>query len=179
MKLDKFSLMQAAGLEPSVDVLNEGTFEGNAIAVYDGENGMTQIYKKGSGYYGVNDDFDFHFETKAELEMMLKKWRYKLIAGALKEDALDESNNRWWNTLVSLGKIRVSVQWLDKLSYQPPALKGFIEQHFKGVNPSDLVIVFKRDAGVNWDKAKALLGTGVVGSDSSYGEFIVVNSLTA
>ena len=68
--------------------LNEGTFEGNSIAVYDGENGLTQIYKRGNGYYGINDDFDFHFESKAELEMMLKKWRYRLIAGGLKENKM-------------------------------------------------------------------------------------------
>lgn len=68
--------------------LNEGTFEGNSIAVYDGENGLTHIYKKGSGYYGRNDDFDFHFESRAELEMMLKKWRYRLIAGGLKENKM-------------------------------------------------------------------------------------------
>ena len=67
---------------------NEGTFEGNSIAVYDGENGLTQIYKRGNGYYGINDDFDFHFESKAELEMMLKKWRYRLIAGGLKENKM-------------------------------------------------------------------------------------------
>ncbi len=87
----KTSLISKIIKEEVRKAVNEGTFEGNAIAVYDGENGMTQIYKKGSGYYGVNDDFDFHFETKAELEMMLKKWRYKLVAGALKEDELREA----------------------------------------------------------------------------------------
>jgi len=68
--------------------LNEGTFEGNSIAVYDGKNGITQIYKRGNGYYGQNDDFDFHMESKAELEMMLKKWGYRLIAGGLKENKM-------------------------------------------------------------------------------------------
>lgn len=92
---------------------------------------------------------------------------------------LKESNNRWWNSLVTLGKLRVSVQWLDKLAYQPAGLKAFVKQHFDGVDQSDLVIVFKKDAGANWDKAKSALSTGIVGSDSSYGEFIVVNSLTA
>ena len=72
--------------------VNEGTFEGNSIAVYDGENGLTQIYKRGNGYYGINDDFDFHFESKAELEMMLKKWRYRLIAGGLKENKIESVN---------------------------------------------------------------------------------------
>lgn len=68
--------------------MKEGTFEGNSIAVYDGENGLTQIYKRSNGYYGYNEDFDFHFESKAELEMMLKKWRYVLIAGSLNENKM-------------------------------------------------------------------------------------------
>ena len=96
----------------------------------------------------------------------------------LLKSLLSESN-RWWNSLVTLGQMRVSVQWLDKLSYQPSTLKAFVSEHFKGVDPSDLVIVFKKDAGTSWDKAKTVLSTGIVGSDPTYGEFLVVNSKTA
>ena len=68
--------------------LNEGTFESNEIAIYDdpnGDAGETRIYKRGTGYYGENDSFDFEAKDKAELETKLKRWGYKLQAGGLNE----------------------------------------------------------------------------------------------
>jgi hypothetical protein len=68
--------------------LNEGTFESNEIAIYDdpnGDAGETKIYKRGTGYYGVNDSFDFEAKDKADLEAKLKRWGYKLQAGSLNE----------------------------------------------------------------------------------------------
>ena len=59
--------------------MKEGTFEGNEIAIYDGEDGLTHISKRYDGYYGYNDNFDFHFESKAELETMLKKYTSSLL----------------------------------------------------------------------------------------------------
>ena len=68
--------------------LNEGTFESDEIAIYDdpkGNAGETRIYKRGTGYYGVNDSFDFEAKDKADLEDKLKRWGYKLQAGSLNE----------------------------------------------------------------------------------------------
>ena len=68
--------------------LNEGTFESNEIAIYDdpkGDAGETRIYKRGTGYYGENDSFDFEAKDKAELETKLKRWGYTLQAGSLDE----------------------------------------------------------------------------------------------
>ena len=68
--------------------LNEGTFESNEIAIYDdpnGDAGETRIYRRGNGYYGENDSFDFEAKDKAELETKLKRWGYKLQAGGLNE----------------------------------------------------------------------------------------------
>ena len=68
--------------------LNEGTFESNEIAIYDdpkGDAGETRIYKRGTGYYGENDLFDFEAKDKTELETKLKRWGYTLQAGSLDE----------------------------------------------------------------------------------------------
>jgi len=68
--------------------LNEGTFGSDEIAIYDdpkGDAGETRIYKRGTGYYGVNDSFDFEAKDKAELEAKLKRWGYELQAGSLNE----------------------------------------------------------------------------------------------
>ena len=68
--------------------LNEGTFESDEIAIYDdpnGDAGETKIYKRGTGYYGENDSFDFEAKDKAELEAKLKRWGYTLQAGSLNE----------------------------------------------------------------------------------------------
>jgi len=69
--------------------LNEGTFESDEIAIYDdpkGDAGETKIYKRGTGYYGQNDRFDFEAKDKTELEAKLKRWGYVLQAGSLNED---------------------------------------------------------------------------------------------
>ena len=68
----------------SRDRVNEGTFNSSKeVAIYSGDEGLTHIEKRGSGYYGYNDEFDFTAKDKKELEQMLKKWRYTLISGSL------------------------------------------------------------------------------------------------
>lgn len=65
-------------------ILAEGTYNSNReIAIYDGEDGLTYIEKRGEGYYGYNDEFDFEAANKAELEKKLKSWKYKLISGSI------------------------------------------------------------------------------------------------
>lgn len=68
--------------------VEESTFESDEIAIYDdpkGDAGETKIYKRGTGYYGQNDRFDFEAKDKAELEAKLKRWGYVLLAGGLNE----------------------------------------------------------------------------------------------
>lgn len=66
--------------------LTERTYNSSKeIAIYDGEDGLTYIEKRGKGYYGYNDEFDFEAEDKAELEKKLKSWKYKLISGSIDE----------------------------------------------------------------------------------------------
>lgn len=65
--------------------VNERTFEDGQIAIYDGEDGETYIEKRGKGYYGYNDKFDFEAKDKAELEKKLKSWKYELVAGSIDE----------------------------------------------------------------------------------------------
>ena len=77
--------------------LNEGTFESNEIAIYDdpkGDAGETKIYKRGNGYYGVNDSFDFEAKDKAELEAKIKRWGYELQAGSLDEAKKKKSQKK-------------------------------------------------------------------------------------
>lgn len=62
------------------DIL-EGTFGGNDIAIYDGDEGLTYIQKRGSGYYGYNNKFDFTASSKQELLNKLKMWNYRLVSG--------------------------------------------------------------------------------------------------
>lgn len=72
--------------------VNERTFEDGQIAIYDGEDGETYIEKRGKGYYGYNDRFDFEAKDKAELEKKLKSWKYELVSGSI-DEATDEAND--------------------------------------------------------------------------------------
>ena len=66
--------------------VEEGTFHGpREIAIYDGPDGETYIEKRGLGYYGYNDSFDFTAEDKAELKHKLNSWGYRLVAGSIDE----------------------------------------------------------------------------------------------
>ena len=65
--------------------VTEGTLDQGEIAIYIGKEGTTHIFKRGKGYYGFNDEFDFEAKDKKELEKMLKKWRYELLAGDIDE----------------------------------------------------------------------------------------------
>ena len=64
---------------------DEGTFQGNEIAIYNCEDGETYIEKRGKGYYGYNNEFDFTAKNKKELEQKLNGWGYYKIAGSLDE----------------------------------------------------------------------------------------------
>lgn len=83
--------------------VNEGTYNNDReIAIYDGEDGLTYIEKRGKGYYGYNDEFDFEAKDKAELEKKLKSWGYKLISGSIDETVQEKENlkrygNELWN----------------------------------------------------------------------------------
>lgn len=66
-------------------MIDEGTFEDDEIAIYDGKDGLTYIYKRENGYYGYNDDFDFVAKDRDELEQKLNSWGYSLQAGSLDE----------------------------------------------------------------------------------------------
>lgn len=72
--------------------VNERTFEDGQIAIYDGEDGETYIEKRGKGYYGYNDRFDFEAKDKAELEKKLKSWKYELVSGSI-DEATNEAND--------------------------------------------------------------------------------------
>jgi hypothetical protein len=72
--------------------VSEGTFQGNQIAIYNGEDGETYIEKKGKGYYGYNNEFDFTAKNKKELEQMLSGWGYYKIAGSIDEAKDDRSH---------------------------------------------------------------------------------------
>ena len=76
--------------------LKEGTFDEGEIAIYMGndDSGLTHIFKRGSGYYGYNDEFDFEAKDKAELEAKLKRWGYELQAGSLEEISLKSAGVR-------------------------------------------------------------------------------------
>ena len=66
--------------------VKEGTYGNDKeIAIYDGEDGLTYIEKRGTGYYGHNDEFDFEAKDRAELEYKLKSWKYRLISGSINE----------------------------------------------------------------------------------------------
>lgn len=67
----------------------EGTFEDDEIAIFDGgEDGLTKIYKKADGtFYGVNDEFDFTAKDEQELLRKVAMWGYKLLSGTIYEDA--------------------------------------------------------------------------------------------
>jgi|APGre2960657404_1045060.scaffolds.fasta_scaffold218615_2 hypothetical protein len=71
------------------EFMSERTFEDGQIAIYDGEDGLTYIEKRGKSYYGYNDKFDFEAKDKAELEKKLKSWKYKLISGSVEESKED------------------------------------------------------------------------------------------
>ena len=66
--------------------VEEGTFHSpREIAIYDGPDGETYIEKRGTGYYGYNNEFDFTAEDKAELKHKLNSWGYRLVAGSIDE----------------------------------------------------------------------------------------------
>jgi len=66
----------------------EGTFEDDEIAIYDGKDGLVKIYAKPDGsFYGVGDDFDFTAKDDIEMIRKLAMWNYKRLSGGIDEDA--------------------------------------------------------------------------------------------
>jgi|GEM_PF-924418 lysophospholipase L1-like esterase len=91
------------------DIIVEGTFNDGEIAIYTdprGDAGETQIWKRGKGYYGQNDSFDFEAKDKKELEMKLKRWGYVLIAGSIDEAFQAEAEEPLAKLALSLLAIR-------------------------------------------------------------------------
>jgi hypothetical protein len=72
--------------------LKEGTLDQGEIAIYIGNDdaGTTHIFKRGKGYYGYNDEFDFEAKDRADLEQKLKSFGYELLAGSLDEATKEE-----------------------------------------------------------------------------------------
>ena len=85
LKTGKITGMALSDL--TIEALKEGTFDQGEIAIYMGndDSGTTHIFKRGKGYYGYNDEFDFEAASKEELQQMLDKWGYELLAGSLEE----------------------------------------------------------------------------------------------
>ena len=85
LKTGKITGMALSDL--TIEALKEGTFDQGEIAIYMGndDSGTTHIFKRGKGYYGYNDEFDFEASSKEELQQMLDKWGYELLAGSLEE----------------------------------------------------------------------------------------------
>ena len=98
--------------------------------------------------------------------------------GQQMKEGLNESNNRWYNKMLNLGRLGVQFKWVSDLVYQSEGLKDSIKKNFPGVNQRDLAVIFKNEAGSKWNKACEIFG-GVLGNDKSAGEFVIVNAQTA
>jgi hypothetical protein len=82
----KIHIEDGTGMVVWNESLEEGTYNSKReIAIYDGPEGLTHIEKRGKGYYGYNNEFDFEATDKADLEKKLKSWKYKLISGSIDE----------------------------------------------------------------------------------------------
>ena len=101
--------------------VEEGTFHGpREIAIYDGPDGETYIEKRGLGYYGYNDSFDFTAEDKAELKHKLNSWGYRLVAGSI-----DEGEGIGYLTPNAFGKKKKNI-YTSQYGYKlvPKKVKG-------------------------------------------------------
>jgi len=101
--------------------VEEGTFHGpREIAIYDGPDGETYIEKRGLGYYGYNNSFDFEAEDKAELKHKLNSWGYRLVAGSI-----DEGEGIGYLTPNAFGKKKKNV-YTSQYGYKlvPKKIKG-------------------------------------------------------
>jgi len=131
--------------------LNEGTFESDEIAIYDdpnGDDGETRIYKRGTGYYGVNDSFDFEAKDKAELETKLKRWGYTLQAGNL-----DETKNTSLDS-ETIKQIKNDIDGFPK--YQKRGFESFkkeVRERYK-ITPKQLEDIIHGDLTEAKDKKK-------------------------
>ena len=83
--IGEYGLFEGVKVPLDLPMIDEGTFEDDEIAIYDGKDGLTYIYKRENGYYGYNDDFDFVAKDRDELEQKLNGWGYSLQAGSLDE----------------------------------------------------------------------------------------------
>ena len=91
--LGHFGMYEGEKIPLDMPMVHEGTFQGNEIAIYGGEDGETYIEKRGTGYYGYNNSFDFTAKDKAELKHKLSMWGYYPIAGSI-DESLDEAKKK-------------------------------------------------------------------------------------
>lgn len=83
--IGEYGMYEGEKVALDLPMVDEGTFEDDEIAIYDGKDGLTYIYRRENGYYGYNDDFDFVAKDREELEQKLNSWGYRLQAGSLDE----------------------------------------------------------------------------------------------
>ena len=128
------------------DFISEGTYNNDReIAVYDGEDGLTHIEKRGNGYYGYNDEFDFEAKDKAELEKKLKSWKYKLISGSI-----DESTNAkdYFKDPMHLADAR---GWVRNLKLSDDEIKAKIKSVMKDPSQfNDLMDAMSDELNLKW-----------------------------
>lgn len=134
----------------------EGTYNNDReIAVYDGEDGLTHIEKRGNGYYGYNDEFDFEAKDKAELEKKLKSWKYKLISGSIDEAVSQDAH--YVHIVTGCGQ---------------DAAQNFIDDNkIDGRKLADYVKQYK-DSKEKYDVRDIIAGTGVGANKSFVKRFI-------
>ena len=139
-----------------VESLDEGTYNNDReIAIYDGEDGLTHIEKRGNGYYGYNDEFDFEAKDKAELEKKLKSWKYKLISGSIDEAVSQDAH--YVHIVTGCGQ---------------DAAQNFIDDNkIDGRKLADYVKQYK-DSKEKYDVRDIIAGTGVGANKSFVKRFI-------
>ena len=125
MKLQSYNEFLNEG-ETQIESLKEGTYNSDReIAIYDGEDGLTYIEKRGKGYYGYNDEFDFEAENKAELEKKLKSWKYKLISGSI-DEAFVEINEAYDGNLKDF-RYEFPLHFENETGNNPDAIKKIVK----------------------------------------------------
>ena len=111
--------------------VKEGTFHGpREIAIYDGPDGETYIEKRGTGYYGYNNEFDFTAEDKVELKHKLNSWGYRLVAGSI-DESLNEQPEQWTQLdIININKsLRLTLKTFNNLINNIERLEAELSKH--------------------------------------------------
>jgi len=140
-------------------MVHEGTFQGNEIAIYGGEDGETYIEKRGTGYYGYNSSFDFTVKDKAELKQMLSGWGYYPIAGSIDENLNEaeypdfdlDKNIKYQDTSISSGMWR----YTGKEQGGKGVYRNLMNDQFLGFSSDDFDF-FKKHLGSHFDISESL-----------------------